>query len=244
MGCLTRVTNFANQAIQGAADTFVEFKGAMRDVLPKLSEKEQHECFGTFRTYHELLMTTQRFVTRTLIRVRRAHQTNELLQSIDLESITRLCGQIRGLLNRFRHIESIIDTKVKEERTVKSMRNVFLGFFALAGAVCLIATGVGVGIGFTVGVKGTIAIAGCVSLVGGAGAAIAQTVQKLSTFELVMKNLSDTEELLTNISQNYAKIEAMGDLLQEDDTSKKDFITLLENVQEQVDKGFSLLAKM
>lgn len=125
--CFHTITTFANEAIQSAATTYAGFQGAMKDILPKLNETEQRECYDTFSDYHEMLMTTQRFVTRTLIRVNRAHRTNELLASIDLPSIRALCGQIRGLLNRFRNIQAIIDSKIKDERTLQTCRNVFLG---------------------------------------------------------------------------------------------------------------------
>ncbi|CAF3553888.1 unnamed protein product, partial [Rotaria sordida] len=157
-GCFDTVTNFANQAIQSAATTFAGFKGAMKDIMSKLSEEQQRECLCTFGQYHELLMTTQRFTTRTLIRVQRAHRTDELLKSIDLPSITALCGQIRGLLIQFRKIEAIIDDKVKDERTLTDWRNILCCALGLAVVVCLVATGVGVGLGFIAAVKGTIAI--------------------------------------------------------------------------------------
>lgn len=115
---------------------------------------------------------------------------------------------------------------------------------ALAGAVCLIATGVGAGVGFAAGVKGTICISAAVAGAAGAGALMTHVAQKVSTFELVMKNLRETEELLGEISQNYAKVEAMGDLLDENDDSKSEFIRLLNELQGQVDEGFRLLTKM
>lgn len=120
----------------------------------------------------------------------------------------------------------------------------FVAVCVLAGAVCLIATGVGAVIGFTVGVKGTIAISGIVGVTAGAGGFLTHVAQKLSTFELIMKNLNDVEELLGEISQNYAKVEAMGDLLDEKDNSKLVFIRLLDDLQDQVNKGFRLLTKM
>lgn len=238
------ITTFANEAIQSAATTYTGFQGAMKDILPKLSETEQSECYNTFSEYHEMLMTTQRFVTRTRIRIQRARQTSELLASVDLPSIRALCVQIRSLLNRFRKIQAVIDAKIKDERTLQTCRNVFLGLLALAGAVCLIATGVGVGVGFTAGVKGTIAISGAVAAVAGTGALGTHVAQKVSTFELIMKNLRDTEELLGELSQNYAKVEAMSDLLVENDSSKAEFMKLLDELQVQVDKGFSLLTKI
>lgn len=125
--CFHTITTFANEAIQSAGTTFAGFQGAMKDILPKLNEEERNECFNTFIQYHQLLMTTQRFVTRTHIRINRAHRTNELLQSIDLSSIRDLCVEIRGLLNRFKKIQAIIDSKIKDERTVLNCRDCFLG---------------------------------------------------------------------------------------------------------------------
>jgi uncharacterized membrane protein YidH (DUF202 family) len=171
-----------------------------------------------------VLIATQRFLMRTTILVKSAQTTTDLLLSIDSKTARELIDKVVPLLQRCWGLKSLIDEKVKDERTILTWRNISLGLLGFGASVFIIATGVGFAIGFTAAVKSILLIAGAVSIVGVLLATIAHAAQKVSVFEQVINNLKEINANLIDLCQNYIRIEAMGDRLSTDDNSKSEFL--------------------
>lgn len=240
------VMHLVTNGIRSVASTtrvlFVEFEGAMKTILPKLSPDERRQVGETFGEYQLMLMTTQEFLTRTTLRIQHAETQEDLIHAIDLDTIVRLCDIATRLLPKFWELNILIGAKVKDERTIKNFRNIALGVTGLAASVLLIGTGVGAAVGFTAAVKSVLLISGATAIVGLTAAGIAQAAQKLSSFEQVIKNLNEIKQLLSQLSQRYSMIRGMRGELRMNE--KFAFIDILKEAKLEVDKGFAILARL
>jgi hypothetical protein len=249
-GCLPinprDVIHLVSNGISSLASTtrvlFVEFEGAMKTILPKLSLEERQQVCQTFGEYHVLLMTTLEFITRTTLRINHSQTQEDLLHAIDLDTLVRLCDVTTQLLPKFWSLNILIGEKVKDERAIKMFRNIAFGVAAFAGSILLIGTGVGAAFGFTAAVKGVLLISGATTIVGLSAAGIAQAVQKLSAFEQVIKNLNEIKALLSQLSRRYSIIRGMQGELQMND--RLEFLEILKQAKLEVDKGFEILKKL
>jgi hypothetical protein len=240
------VMHLVSNGISSVASTtrllFVEFEGAMKTILPKLSPEERQQVCQTFGEYHGLLMTTLEFITRTTLRVNHSQTQEDLLRAIDLDILIRLCDITAQLLPKFWSLNILIGEKVKDERAIKMWRNIALGIAGFSGCVLLIGTGVGAAFGFTAAVKSVLLISGATTIVGLSAAGIAQAAQKLSAFEQVIKNLNDIKALLSQLSRRYSIIRGLHGELQMDDRSE--FLDILRQAKLEVDKGFEILSRV
>jgi hypothetical protein len=163
---LRMTTNAIRDMAQSTSSIFTDFQGAMKTILPKLNKDEKDLVYAVFGEYHLLLMATQRFIQRTTILVSRAQTTTDLLQSVDPTTVRELVDKVVPLLQRCWGLKSLIDEKVKDERTILTWRNISLGLLGFGASVFIIATDAGFAIGFTAAVKSILLIAGAVSIVG------------------------------------------------------------------------------
>jgi hypothetical protein len=234
------------QLAQSTTEVLVEFQGAMKIIQPLLSPEHQKQVYDTFAEYHLLLMTSQRFLTRSLILAARARTDRELVASIDVGKIQDMCSIIQRLIQQFLDLNPILEEKLKDQRALKLWRNIF-GLIAATGC-CALLVGSGVGIfsssGFTKDLKVFLITTGAVTVAAGAPAVFAHVAQHVSELDHINMVLKDIRGALIQMSQNYPKIEEMAQVLSDDDNTKREFIQLLKETQAEVDKGFALLKQL
>jgi hypothetical protein len=238
------VTGAIRTMVTSTAQVFADFQSSMKEISPMLSKEEQNEVHGAFGEFHKLLMMSQTFVTKTTIRVRRAKTNDALLASIDINTLRTLCSQTQVLLQRFWPISTIIEDKLKEHKTFTMWRNIALGVLGISTGVLIVATGVGVHALFTPVVKGILTIGGSVAVGSVTAAIVAQAAQNLTVFQQVIDSLKKIEHVLVNLSENYAKQEGYAEDLSIEDSTKKEFLDLLQEAEKEVKKGFEILKKI
>ena len=238
------VTGAIRTMVTSTAQVFADFQSSIKEIMPMLSKEEQNEVHGAFSEFHKLLVTSQTFLTKTTIRVRRAKTNDALLASIDINTLRTLCSQTQILLQRFWPISKIIEGKLKEHKTFTMWRNISLGVLGISACVLVVATGVGAYVGFTGAVKGILTISGSVAAGSVTAAIVAQAAQNLTVFQQVIDNLKKIEQILVNLSENYAKQEGYAEDLSIEDSTKQEFLDLLQAAEIEVKKGFEILKKL
>lgn len=237
-------TDAARTMVTSTAQVFADFQASIKQIMPMLLKDEQKKVHDIFSEFHQLLITSQTFLTKTTIRVKRATTNATILAAIDKTMLQKLCSQTATLLQNFWPINETIEAKLKEHKTFIMWRNIGLGVVGISAAVLIMATGVGVTIGFTAAVKGVLAITGSIGVIGLGGAIVAQAAQSLTIFQQVIDNLRNIEKVLVNLSENYAKQEGYAEDLSVDDSTKQEFLDLLKAAEVEVKKGFDVLRKM
>ncbi|CAF0824529.1 unnamed protein product [Adineta ricciae] len=229
-----------------AAEVLGEFQDALKPLMSEFSAEEQNQIYNAFLEYHELLTTSQRFLTRALILAARARTSTELMASIDIQMIRDMCSTVGALLEKFMKINPILQEKLKDQQALKRLRNI-LGLFALISG-CSIGIGAAVArftsVGFTTGMKAYLVVAGSVTVATAAPAVMAHVAQHEAELNHLKSTLVEMRGVLTTLSQNYPKIEVTAQILSDDDHSRQDFIQLLKDTQAEVDKGFAILRNL
>ncbi|CAF1088912.1 unnamed protein product [Adineta ricciae] len=211
------------------AEVLGEFQDALKPLMSEFSAEEQNQIYSAFLEYHELLTTSQRFLTRALILAARAWTSTELMASIDIQMIRDICSTVKALFEKFLKINPILQEKLKDQPALKRWRNI-LGLFAFIG-FCSIGIGTAVA-RFTMTVATT------------APAVMAHVAQHEAELSHLKSTLVEIRGVLTTLSQNYPKIEVTAQILSDGAHSRQDFIQLLKDTQAEVDKGFAILRNL
>ena len=202
----------------------------MDRILPKLSKEEQNQVITAISQFSKFLMTTQEFISCTLLGVKYAETLEHLCTAIPTETIRSLIEEVQSLLQKFQELQIMIKTKVKEESSLHSFRNMMLGrFFFLLGcpnvSICvspnfssvglcalgagILLIGTGVGAVFAVGaatLKVIATVGATAAIIGGAAAGYAHAAIQVSDFGQVMGSLQKIRDCLVVIAQEQSDL--------------------------------------
>ncbi|CAF1223642.1 unnamed protein product [Rotaria sordida] len=109
------IGNGVRETVQLTTAVLLEFQGAVKVILPLLSTEHQRQIYETFNDYHKLLITNQRFVTRSLILTARAQTSKELMGSINIKIIDEMIETVQELLKKFLEPNPILEEKLKDQ---------------------------------------------------------------------------------------------------------------------------------
>ena len=221
---------------------FLDFRSLVNEIMPKLSEEEQHQVSGTFRKYHSMLSVSQVFLTRTTMRVNRAKTQEDLVHAIDVNILKELCDSTIDLLEQFQTLSRVVDARVKDKTLIRQWRDLSLGIAITFGAILIISSGVGAAVGWPMLAQSVMSLSGAGCIVGLSSAHIAKNVLEMSAFEPIRKNLAEIKRLLAQLSQRFGKINGMaGELIMDD---RSDLLRVLKEAEDEVDKGYEILGRM
>lgn len=109
------------------SNLFGQFQSTMNHLLPKLNADEQGQVINAIGRFSKFLMTTQEFVSSTLIGIRYAETLEHLCTAIPIETIRSLVDEVQVLLEQFHKVQMMVNVKVKEESSLHSFRNIMIG---------------------------------------------------------------------------------------------------------------------
>lgn len=113
--------------------TFQQLQSTLDSILPKLNKEEQQDVITAVSQYTKVLMTTQEFVSFTLVGVKYAETREHLCKAVPTETLSKLISEVESLLNTFLQLQFVIQRKMEEECRLPAFRNIFLGKFLLGG---------------------------------------------------------------------------------------------------------------
>ncbi|CAF1381313.1 unnamed protein product [Rotaria sordida] len=227
------IGNGVRETVQLTTAVLLEFQGAVKIILPLLSTEHQRQIYEIFNDYHKLLMTNQRFVTRSLILTARAQTSKELMESINIKIIDEMIETVQELLKKFLELNPILEEKLKDQRALKLWRNIFGMIAGIGIAACGVGLGAGfvAASGFTTALRVYLTTAGSITVASSTATGVYHVAQRLSELDLIMNNLKEIRKGLIQLTQNYSKMEEMILTLSDLDTTKQDFIKLLKETQ-------------
>ena len=240
------ITNAIREISQSSTAILQEFQGVVKAILPVLNAEEQNQVYEAFIGFHKMLMASQKFLTRSLILTARARTTTELVASIDIKTIEKLTTTVMELLEKFYKLHPILDGKMKDQRAIKLWRDIFSLLTAIGIAACSIGLGVGYfsSGGFTKYLKVFLVATGSITVASASATAAAHVAQHVSALDRMILILKDVAKQLSQLSQNYSKIEAMSQVLSDDDDTKERLMRLLRETEVEVNKGFAILKQL
>lgn len=232
--------------VQLTTAIILEFNGAMKVILPELTMEQQKQIREAFNGYHNLLIKSQKFLTRALILTARCTTAKELIESIDFKILEEMLNIIVNQLVKFHELSPIIEAKLKEERNIKRWKEIFALMTAIGLVACAIGAGVGTfgSQGFTKALKAFLVAGGSITGAAAAGTLACHMAGYYSEVELIKKNLTEIRNGLVQMTQNCSKMEGLIPLLSDVDNTKQDFINILKETQDLVNTGFKLLKEL
>jgi len=240
------VGNGVRETVQLSTSIVQEFQYAVKDILPLLSVDEQNQIREIFKEYHNLLNISQKFLTRSLVLAARAKTATQLMSSIKIEDVEQMSGAVLVILEKFYKLNPILNEKLKDQRGIERLRNIFGLLTAVGLAACSVGIGYGTfsGSGFTKDLTVFLITAGPITGAASIATVVAHVVQHVSELDQVIVILKDIKSGLIQMSQNYSKIQGIIDILSDEDDTKREFIELLKNTQAKVNEGFEFLKKV
>lgn len=219
-----------------------QYGSLLKEVLPKLSLDEQRQVHDAFAQYHSMLMTSQKFLTRTTMLVKQAKTQRDLLRTIDAKILEHLINEAEILLTQFRKVHDSFHGKVKDEKVNKMLADFNETYTYSITCVAVGTLTYGLAVGFTP-----------IAFQKPPTSLLAHWFRqrqrlKLQTqltnrrySEQLIENLKEIKSQLSKLSQDYARIDGMQDVLTMED--REDFLNVLADAQNEVNRGFEILSR-